>query len=429
MSAVALPSADNTTITALCTGKLDAAAIAKLKTGGPTPMIAPILESSDALLAVVFLDANGKAVKIGDAGIDVVRLFRGDDTQAATEQATKLYLAGFCVPLPGSGTLASIVSDQKNEIYHVEAFAPGNAASGVAPAFFRTVDRLAGTRFEARVVSDAACPKDVARSDFTDKSKGAIAGSSPIEATPSVGADDIVQVAFFDGKGGQMTVKDAMVDSVKFFRDQGSDPVYAVTAAPFEDGNCVPIPGDGKLGQLLKDKDGALYRIEVVFKDGSSLQLKPKYLRRANKWQAYGWDPFELDLLGFWLPVGLFGTNLKSTANGIDFVAVPIGVALGGKWWARDNLFIGGSVLATWTIAHTTSDTSMASGTATGSSGSVTTAKNLGIGGLIDVGGYAYFGGIWVADLTSKHDNPGFMFLAGLGPAAIKAIADGTLRF
>jgi hypothetical protein len=113
--------------------------------------------------------------------------------------------------------------------------------------------------------------------------------------------------------------------------------------------------------------------------------------------------------------VGLFATNLQTAEGSLEFSAMPIGVALGGRRWINQDLYVGFSGVANWSISSVGEPSD-------GSTDKVTKVAGLGVGGLVDVSALFYVGGMYVMDFSG--DDPGLMLTVGIGPELIKLLTE-----
>ncbi len=121
---------------------------------------------------------------------------------------------------------------------------------------------------------------------------------------------------------------------------------------------------------------------------------------------------------GFWIPIGLFGTDFHANSDGITLAALPVGVAWGGQYNFSGTNYLGLSIILDWTIAPQKTDGTN-SGNYTLSAGS--------LGGIVDLDGYVYLGYAYAADVralagNSGYTNPGSMFVVGVGPKLLEVL-------
>lgn len=123
--------------------------------------------------------------------------------------------------------------------------------------------------------------------------------------------------------------------------------------------------------------------------------------------------PFSLasSVAGFWIPVGMFGSNFRTNEDGITLAALPIGLAFGGQYNFQNGHHLGISVFASWAIAPQK--------TATATNGNYTVAS-ISPGAFLDIDGFAYLGYGYAADFRDGHKDPGHMMVLGVGPKLLE---------
>ncbi|MBE0662762.1 MAG: hypothetical protein IH597_09855 [Bacteroidales bacterium] len=141
--------------------------------------------------------------------------------------------------------------------------------------------------------------------------------------------------------------------------------------------------------------------IEIEIKLNNS-QIFKRYFKYINGWQAYN---FANNKFGLWLPINMYSTSFDRSANGILFTAMPIGLALGGKYNINQNFYIGISGTLNYTIANATNSTTDNS----------YYFQDFSVGPLIDLGGYAYLGYTMPVNLTSEPSKLKSQFVIGVG--------------
>jgi hypothetical protein len=124
--------------------------------------------------------------------------------------------------------------------------------------------------------------------------------------------------------------------------------------------------------------------------------------------------------LGFWLPVGLFGTDLKSTTDGIGLAVLPVGVAWGLQYHLSGTDYLGVSAFGSWSIIP--GKPTMTSAMATTNATTGYTVQSLTAGGFIDGDGYVYLGAAYAWDLRQGYSNPGLLMVLGAGPRLLDVL-------
>jgi hypothetical protein len=116
-----------------------------------------------------------------------------------------------------------------------------------------------------------------------------------------------------------------------------------------------------------------------------------------------------LPLPYLWFPAMLYCTNFKNNENGIPIAALPLGIAIGGKWYPfHDRKFVGFSINMSWVLKP---DNSLDS-----ENYDLLILSTLSMGGFIDISGLLYLGGAYIWDFRDKEENPGWAMVIGIGP-------------
>jgi len=114
---------------------------------------------------------------------------------------------------------------------------------------------------------------------------------------------------------------------------------------------------------------------------------------------------------GFWVPVGLFGTDFHSNSDGIALAALPVGLAWGVQANINGGDYIGLSGISSWAIAPqkrtdgTTGDYFLSA---------------YSVGAIIDFDSFIYVGYAYAGDFRSGYKDPGHMAVLGVGPKMLK---------
>jgi hypothetical protein len=129
----------------------------------------------------------------------------------------------------------------------------------------------------------------------------------------------------------------------------------------------------------------------------------------ASKIEKYGAG-------GFWIPMLAFSTNGKSTANGIPFASLPIGLAWGGKLFVKRSHYIGASLMGNWLIYNQPSNSLPDVNT------SSFTVKALTYGIMFDFDNYGGVGVVYGRNFQKGVPNPRYMATINFGPALIQLL-------
>lgn len=156
------------------------------------------------------------------------------------------------------------------------------------------------------------------------------------------------------------------------------------------------------------------------FASKSNLVKPSKFLGlRYRPVQSYGWDFTNTGAVGLWIPVGIFATNFQRSADGLQFSALPIGVAVGTKFYMSKDFYLGVSGTGMWAI--TSGDTVDSSG----SKQATATLRSLGAGFLLDISSIMYVTATYQWNFAEGQTNPGWMMGLGFGADILKRIAAG----
>ena len=142
---------------------------------------------------------------------------------------------------------------------------------------------------------------------------------------------------------------------------------------------------------------------KIGIRYNGSPEPKEYYFRYLSRFSSYG-NIIKHSPVGFWFPVGQFGTDFKKTSEGIIFNAIPIGVALGTKVNFSSNFYIGASYSFDYTI------------TKSNESDKTYSFSSFSHGPILDFGDYIHIGYNWFANLTNdgSNDRQPF-FVIGIG--------------
>jgi hypothetical protein len=173
---------------------------------------------------------------------------------------------------------------------------------------------------------------------------------------------------------------------------------------------------------LKEDKDKKQYYLELDkladLGHGAEVQLVLNYEDNKNPTEAYfvfkhKIVPYKLagTIPPFWIPVGLFSTNFKRTEDGIPFASMPIGLAMGWKWYFSNDSHIGLSVVGNWLIYPKSEVV-----TTSGEKRKVYNLSAVSLGLLFDLRNYLYVGYAYGWDLKKDGRDPRNMFVIGFAP-------------
>jgi hypothetical protein len=146
-------------------------------------------------------------------------------------------------------------------------------------------------------------------------------------------------------------------------------------------------------------QNGEVIEVEIKTNGG---QLFKRYFKYINGWQAYN---FANNKFGLWFPINMYSTSFDRSANGVLFTAMPIGLAIGGKYNIGQNFYLGISGTLNYTMANATDSTNNNS----------YYFQDFSFGPLIDMGGFAYVGYTVPVNLTSEQTKLKPQFVIGVG--------------
>lgn len=223
-----------------------------------------------------------------------------------------------------------------------------------------------------------------------------------------------ILIAFPDTNGGYKTLQEAGFTAVNILNeDEDSRTVGTYTAAAMSDSEL----GESYLIVVLNDalietqpSHGSLIGIEVV--TSRDADPETRYARWRNGFSLPG-----LGHSGFWIPVGLFASDLSRDAGtGIPFATMPVGLAWGVQFNLK-NISLGVSAFASWMVRASTEEST--------DTGAGFTLQSLALGALINIGGWVAVGAghAWDFGRADGVDDPGWFFTFGLGPRLINTIA------
>ncbi len=243
--------------------------------------------------------------------------------------------------------------------------------------------------------------------------------SSPAVAPAVVTVGDSLLVRFFDNTGKVLSGPNVKVAAVRFSSegethvlDSGSDAVAAFNDSASATFLAAPFPEEWESSVYNRQ----LVKIEILFGDQKKKVLYARYKRNVHLYTTSG----------FWVPVGLFGSNLQKTSAGLIFSAQPVNLGWGVKWHIGDGKFyLGASAIAGWSITNvdkpeeSSSETDPSGESNTNNSQDSFTLESGALGLLLDVNSWFYVGASNLFDFRSGHDNPGIVYTIGPGTALL----------
>ncbi|RYE26540.1 MAG: hypothetical protein EOP51_00290 [Sphingobacteriales bacterium] len=156
----------------------------------------------------------------------------------------------------------------------------------------------------------------------------------------------------------------------------------------------------------LKHYDPVSIRVDVTNGDYSIENMT--YQGRLYKSKIVKYTSFNADLGGFWFPILLFSSNLKSTSQGVPFASLPVGAAWGLKYITNKGRYVGWSVMGNWLIYTEPENTSISAA----NSFHLASAT---LGTIIDFNDVCTIGYAHGFDFKTGGSNPGHMLVIGFG--------------
>ncbi|WMN06619.1 hypothetical protein QYS48_33100 [Marivirga arenosa] len=196
-------------------------------------------------------------------------------------------------------------------------------------------------------------------------------------------------IKFYDNNE-LIKLNQANISSVKVFSKTITDIDYSQ--------NYIKISLKEYLGD--EPKNGSKIKVEVNTHTGLSFT---KWFKYINGWQGYN---FLNNKLGIWFPTNMYSTSFQRSDNGVMFTAMPIGLGLGGKYNISQDFYFGISGILNYTLTSVQENEDQ---------GSTYLLQDFSIGGLIDLGGYAYIGYTFPINLTNQETQLKPQFVVGVG--------------
>jgi hypothetical protein len=204
-------------------------------------------------------------------------------------------------------------------------------------------------------------------------------------------------IQFFNSINALVTNQIAGVYSISLTEiSTGASYVIPTSLFPLS-GTYIPIKLKEYLGDKPKNKEKI--RLTIQTNNGKAYDYYFKYI---NGWQPYN---FADNKIGLWFPVNMYSSSFERSKNGVLFTAMPIGLAIGGKYNISQKFYLGISGTLNYTVAN--------------ASDSLTTKsyflQDFSVGPLIDIGGYAYIGYTYPINLTNEPARLKPQFVIGVG--------------
>ncbi|MEG9328411.1 hypothetical protein V6B16_10740 [Salinimicrobium catena] len=205
----------------------------------------------------------------------------------------------------------------------------------------------------------------------------------------AVSSHDIL-IQFIDENNQTMTISSANLSSIKIYGKSKTD--IDITS------KYVIIDLKEYLGDT--PKNGEHISIEVSTNSGKKVT---KWFRYINGWQGYN---FLDNKFGLWFPTNMYSTSFERSDNGVRFTAMPIGLAIGGKYNISQKFYLGFSGTVNYTLSAAKNSNDEAESYL---------LQDFSIGPLIDLGGFAYLGYTFPVNLTNQEKQLKPQFVIGVG--------------
>lgn len=146
-------------------------------------------------------------------------------------------------------------------------------------------------------------------------------------------------------------------------------------------------------------KNGEKIQLRIQTNSGKTYSF---YFKYVNGFEPYN---FANNNFGLWLPVNMYSTSFERSKNGVLFTAMPIGLAIGGKYNINQKFYLGLSATLNYTMANASDSTLKKS----------YFLQDFSVGPLFDIGGYAYFGYTYPINLTNEPSKLKPQYVLGFG--------------
>jgi len=226
---------------------------------------------------------------------------------------------------------------------------PATAPSPNVTTYRVNVHAISETDVKNYLPADQKISLKVAKDKFPGQTS-----SDPDHAEKAISRDNKYLIIWFE------SVKNGVDDGIAQPYDVGVTQVFLFSqGVTFKVKSIDPYVGENSnynyiLIDLNNELDGGNIfsvgneqPIQISVDCGKKANLATSNMKMDQNLQGYGWD---LGAAGFWIPVGLFGTDFNSTASGIGFAPMPINIALGTKWYLMDKDYLGFSTCFNWTV-------------------------------------------------------------------------------
>lgn len=156
-------------------------------------------------------------------------------------------------------------------------------------------------------------------------------------------------------------------------------------------------------------KNGEHIAVEVTTNSGKNTT---KWFRYINGWQGYN---FLDNKFGLWFPTNMYSSSFERGGNGVRFTAMPIGLAIGGKYNISQNFYLGFSGTLNYTLTSAKDSINATESFL---------LQDFSVGPLIDLGGFAYIGYTFPINLTNQEAQLKPQFVVGIGVKITKLLIE-----
>lgn len=226
-------------------------------------------------------------------------------------------------------------------------------------------------------------------------------GETEFDHSSARGHSIIIQ--FYDQSNNLMTNGDVGINSITM-TEISTGESYTVPNTSFDLASRYILV---KLKDYLNNKPKNREKIRLSVKTNNDTTYT-RYFKYINGWQPYN---FADNIFGLWFPVNMYSTSFERSKNGVLFTAMPIGLALGGKYNISQDFYLGLSATLNYTVAE-----------ASDSSAKSYFLQDFAVGPLIDISGYAYIGYTYPINLTSEASTLKPQFVIGFGVKLTKLL-------
>ncbi|MBX0335320.1 hypothetical protein K3G39_18960 [Pontibacter sp. HSC-14F20] len=251
----------------------------------------------------------------------------------------------------------------------------------------------------------AACSKLV---DYPDKIKVEMSNKAKYNITGL--NNDFLVIVFRDISTNQIVpISNGNLNSVEI-KTESNEVIYTQSLSNLN-GNYLRIELSNVTGF---PQAYSINNVSILYNGVTS--PKNFYFRYLSRFSSYG-NIIKKSPVGFWFPVGQFGTNFQKTPQGIIFNTIPIGVALGTKINLYNDFYIGLSYSLDYTITKADDPANSYS------------FNSFSHGPILDISDYIHIGYNWYANLTNNETyNREPFYVVGIGVEVVDLLKNKKLK-